>query len=101
MKAAPVFWTSLLVALSLWSIAATAAPAVDGGTGPASKEKAERHAQMYKDLPSEAFGACLGRPAGVKCSYVLPPTNSRPYSVPVDGSCWAPENSVRLPLGCR
>jgi hypothetical protein len=100
MKTAPIFWTSLLATLSMSTMTAFAVP-IDVGKSEASKEKTGRHAEIYKQLPSEAFRACLGRSSGVQCSYDLPPTNSRPFSQRVDGSCWAPENSIKLPQGCR
>lgn len=98
MKAAPIFWISVLVTLSMASITASATP-VDAGA--ARDEKAERSVQAYKNLPSEAFGACLGRAVSTPCTYVLQPTNSRPFSQRVEGSCGVPEALHKMPLACR
>ena len=93
-------YLAAIIALGTLSTIPVLAVPVDAGTSPESKDKAARHAQAYNAQPREAFEACRGRPSGVQCTYVVTPMGTT-YRRQVDGSCWAPENSRRLPLVCQ
>lgn len=99
MKTGRLYLTAIIALGTLSTIPVLAAP-VDAGTSPESRDKAARHAQAYNAQPREAFEACRGRPSGVQCTYVVTPMGTT-YRRQVDGSCWAPENSRRLPLVCQ
>jgi len=100
MRATRILQASLLATLLTASFMAHAAPA-DAGNSPGAREKAARHARDYNESPPEARAACRDRASGTACSYILPPSAVRLYDKKVEGSCWAPENSTRLPTVCR
>lgn len=99
MKTARLYLAATIAWGALSTMQAWAAP-VDAGTSPESKKKAEAQLQMYNAQPKEAFAACRRRPSGEPCRYVVAPLGTT-YQRTVEGSCWVPENSRRLPLVCQ
>lgn len=99
MKTGRLYLASAIVLGALSAIRVLAAP-VDVGGSDESRQKAARHARMYNEQSKEAFEACRGRSSGVPCSYVVTPLGTT-YSRRVEGSCWAPESSQKLPLVCQ